>query len=114
MPQEFSSITISAVDQPRSSYVYQTLLNTFKQEKALITAPSYCEKLGHPLLFSAQLLPLLKDIHEPSFGLRKIVRQFYFEIKKVKFATSEVLSDLNNRDQYQSELQHTAFTKNYS
>ena len=113
LPQEFSSITISAVDQPRSSYVYQTLLNTFKQEKALITAPSYRDKLGHPLLFCAHLLPLLKDIRESSFGLRKIVRQFYFEIKKVEFATSEVLSDLNNRDIYRSELPKTAFAKNY-
>jgi molybdenum cofactor cytidylyltransferase len=114
LPQEFFSITISAVDQPRSSYIYQTLLNTFQQEKALITAPSYSNKLGHPLLFSAQLLPLLKDIHESSFGLRKIVRQFYSEIKKIEFATSEILSDLNDRDVYRSELQRIPFTKNCS
>lgn len=110
----YSTIIISAVDQPRSAYIYQTLLNTYQQEKPAITAPCYCGKLGHPLLFSARLLPLLEDIHESSFGLRKIVRQFYSEIKKVEFATSEVLSDLNDRDKYQSELQKTTFVKNYS
>ena len=104
LPQEFSTITISAVDQPRSLYIYQTLLQTFYQEKALITAPFYQGKLGHPLLFSKQLFPELKKISESSFGLRKIVKEFYDDIKKIAFAHPEVLSDLNHKVTYQSVL----------
>ena len=114
LPQSFSSITISAVDQPRSSDVYQTLLQAYIQETPAIVAP-YCRgKLGHPLLFSFLLLPLLKDIRESSLGLRKVVSQFYSDIKKVEFATSEVLIDLNNHSKYQLELQKISSSENYS
>ncbi len=104
LPQEFSTITISAVDQPRSLYIYQTLLQTFDREKALITAPFCQGKLGHPLLFSKQLFPELKKISESSFGLRKIVKEFYDDIKKIAFDHPEVLSDLNHKVTYQSVL----------
>ncbi|MBE9042953.1 nucleotidyltransferase family protein [Pleurocapsales cyanobacterium LEGE 10410] len=100
IPQSCSTITVSAVDQPRPASIYQTLLQTYYQKKPLIVAPCYRGKLGHPLLFSARLLPLLKDIQESSLGLRKIVRQFYAEIKQVEFTTARVLSDLNNEESY--------------
>lgn len=107
LPQSFSTVTISAVDQPRSADIYQTLLQTCQQEKPLIAAPSYHGKLGHPLLFSAQLLSQLQNIQESTFGLRKVVRQFYSKIEKVDFATPQVLSDLNNQAKYQAELQNS-------
>ena len=112
LPQSFSTITISAVDQPRSSKVYQTLLRAYIQETPAIAAPCYRGKLGHPLLFSARLSPWLKDIDELSLGLRKVVNLFYSELKKVEFTTPEVLSDLNDRRKYQSELQKTSSIKN--
>lgn len=114
LPRSFSSITISAVDQPRSAYIYQTLLQNFCQTNHAIAAPCYRGKLGHPLLFSSRLLPFLLDINESSLGLRKVVSRFYSELKKVEFTTSEVLSDLNNRSKYQLELQKTKLSKNYS
>ena len=113
LPQEFSSVIISAVDQPRSQYIYQTLIQAYRQEKPAIAAPCYRGKLGHPLLFSFRLLPFLKDIRESSLGLRKVVSQFYSEIEKVEFTTSEVLSDFNEPDKYQSAYEIT-FANNYS
>lgn len=109
LPQSFSTITISAVDQPRSTSIYQALIQTYCQEKSLIVAPCYRGKLGHPLLFSHPLLSLLKNIQESSCGLRKIVRQFYSDIYKVEFSTPEVLSDLNDREGYQSQLRKVLY-----
>ena len=100
LPAEFSTITISAIDQPRSYSVYQTLLNTYQKNKSTIVAPCYCQKLGHPLLFSASMLPELKNINENSFGLRKIIRNFYSSIEKIEFNTSDILIDLNYLEQY--------------
>ena len=102
LPAEFSTITISAVDQPRSHFIYQTLLKTYLRNKSVIVAPCYRQKLGHPLLFSACMLPKLKNINEASFGLRKIVSNFYSTILKIEFNTSEILIDLNYLEQYQS------------
>ena len=103
----FSTVTISAVDQPRSSYIYQTLIQVYQQEQPLIVAPCYHGKLGHPLLFSSLVLPFLQNIRESSLGLRQIISQFYSDIKKIEFTNSEVLSDLNDRSKYQLELQQT-------
>lgn len=113
LPQTFSTITISAVDQPRSADIYQTLVQTYVRKKPLIVAPCYQNKLGHPLLFSHLLLPLLNNIQESSFGLRKIVRQFYTDIDRVDFLTMEVLSDLNDPERYQSQLHKVNLALNY-
>ena len=103
IPQKFSTVTISAVDQPRSTRVYQTLLQAYQQHQAPITAICYGNKLGHPLLFSYRLLPELDRISESKLGLREIVQKFYSNIYKVEFDSDEVLLDINDRDTYQRE-----------
>ncbi|VEP12275.1 putative MobA-like protein [Hyella patelloides LEGE 07179] len=108
LPDAFSTITISAVDQPRSSDVYRTLLEAYQQKKALIIAPCYHGKLGHPLLFSCRLLPELKNIQESTLGLREVVQKFYSNIQKIEMETLDILSDLNNSAMYQLELQKIA------
>ena len=105
LPDSFSTVTISAVDQPRSSDVYHALLKVYRQEKAPIVAPSSEGKLGHPLLFSSQLLPELKNIQESTLGLREVVQRFYLNIKKVHLKNTDIFSDLNNPSTYQIELQ---------
>ena len=102
LPNDFSTITISAVDRPRSYLVYQTLLEAYHKNKSAIIAPCYRQKIGHPLLFSAQMLPELKNIDEATFGLRKIVRNFYLKIEKIELNTSEVLTNFNYLKEYQS------------
>ena len=104
LTERFSTVTISAVDQPRASYVYQTLLQTYQRNRALITAPIYQEKLGHPLLFSHELLPELIQITDSNLGLREIIRKRYLAIDKISFNSSEIFTDLNYKDTYQSEL----------
>ena len=108
IPLKFSTITISAVDQPRSANIYQTLLQIYRQKRPAIVAPCYRQKLGHPLLFSARLLPELKNISESTFGLRKIVKNFYSSIEKIEFTTPEVLRDLNYLTEYQQSWENVS------
>ena len=100
LPQKFSTVMISAVDQPRSTDIYQTLLQNYQQHKALITAPCYRGKMGHPLLFSHQLLPNLKAIRESTLGLRDLTQTLSSKIKRVEFLTPEILIDINDRKAY--------------
>ena len=105
LPSSFLSLTISAVDQPRSSHVYRTLRQTYQSESSLIVAPTdNSGKLGHPLLFSSRLLPEIENIQESTLGLRNLVRQYYAQIKQVKFSNSEVFSNLNYPIDYQVEI----------
>ena len=105
LPDSFLTITISAVDQPRSSDVYRALLTAYYEAKASIVAPYNGESLGHPLLFSERLLPELKNIKDSSFGLREVVQRFYSKIEKVNIENADISSDLNNPTIYQLELQ---------
>lgn len=105
LPQNISTITISAVDQPRSTDIYRVLLQAHRHKKALITVPCYREKLGHPMIFSHQMLPKLQKIEEATLGLRQVIQKFYSKLNKVEFITPEILVDLNSPTEYQLELQ---------
>lgn len=107
LPTIFSTVIISAVDQPRSFHIYQTLLQEYKEKKALITAPCYQDKLGHPLLFSYELLPQLKQITESTLGVRNIIQKHYSEINKVNIDSLEILIDMNYKNTYQLEISKT-------
>lgn len=102
IPADFTSLAISAVDQPRPKEIYQKLSNFHLSNKALITAPTYQNRLGHPLLFSPEILPHLNSISEATQGLRQIVKQFNSSIQKVEFNNPIVLTDLNTPEHYQT------------
>ncbi|MGA9378184.1 MAG: nucleotidyltransferase family protein [Phormidium sp.] len=100
IPQDFTSLAISAVDQPRPREIYQKLYNFHLLNKALITAPTYENRIGHPLLFSPEILPHLNSISEATQGLRQIVKQFNSSIQKLEFNHPIVLADLNTDEDY--------------
>jgi len=102
LPHKFSSVIISAIDQPRSAYIYQVLLQSYNQNKSLIVAPSNRDRLGHPLLFSSQLLPDLKKIDDSTFGIRKIVKDLNSQICKIELVSPEIFIDLNHQNLYYS------------
>jgi molybdenum cofactor cytidylyltransferase len=100
LPPDFTTVAISAVDQPRSTAIYQTLLQAHQRHNAPITAPIRDGCLGHPLIFSKGMLSDLQSIREETAGLRQVVRQYYSSIQKVPFNTPEIFIDLNTPEQY--------------
>ncbi|NJM97292.1 MAG: nucleotidyltransferase family protein [Phormidesmis sp. RL_2_1] len=101
LPKTVSTITISAVDQPRSASIYTALLRAYQQQKAPITAPCYHGKLGHPVMFSCGLRSELENISDESLGLRQVIQSAYAEINLVVFSRPEVLIDINDESTYQ-------------
>ncbi|MGD1896899.1 MAG: NTP transferase domain-containing protein [Phormidesmis sp.] len=104
LPEDAATITLSAIDQPRSVSVYRQLLQAYRQKKALITAPCYQGKLGHPIMFSYQLLDELAAVSDESLGVRSLVRSRYEEIEKVDWATPDILIDINDQVTYQQQM----------
>lgn len=102
IPQDFTTLAISAVDQPRPKEVYQKLRYFHQLNKALITAPTHNDRIGHPLIFSPEMLPHLNSISEATQGLRQIVKEFNSSIQKVEFNQPIVLADLNTPEHYQT------------
>lgn len=101
LPSSVKTLLISAVDQPRSHEVYQILLERHQEKSALISAPCYQGKLGHPTVFSSQLLGELREIREETQGLRSLIQKYYPLIQKIEFNSPEILLDLNRPEEYQ-------------
>ena len=104
LPECFSSVIISAVDQPRSADIYRILLQKYNRGKALIVAPCKGDRLGHPLLFSSQLLPELKAVNDSTFGLRQIIKDWHNKIRKVEVENLDIFIDLNSFEVYKDTL----------
>lgn len=104
VPANFASLTISAVDQPRASWIYQTLLQAHLTSTSPITAPSYQRRMGHPLVFAKTLMPQLKTLSENTLGLRQVVKAHDAMTQRVEFSTPEVLLDLNTPEDYERAL----------
>ncbi len=104
IPQNFEVLAISAVDQPRKLEIYQRLLQAHTDNSALITAPTYEGKMGHPLLFDNEMRSHLQNIREETFGLRQIIKEFYPIIHQVEFNNPNVLVDINTPEVYQKQL----------
>ncbi|WP_414575533.1 nucleotidyltransferase family protein [Anabaena sp. CCY 9402-a] len=96
----FETLAISAVDQPREAGIYQQLLQAHQDNSALITAPVYQNKMGHPILFAHQMRSHLANIREETLGLRQIIQEFYAAINKVPLDDPAVLLDINTPEQY--------------
>lgn len=104
LPPECSVVAIAAVDQPRPSALYQELLAAHQSQENLVTVPTYNGKLGHPILFSTELLPRLHQITEETKGLRQVITEMAYHLGRVEVATPEILVDLNTPGAYQDYL----------
>ena len=95
-----NDILVTAVDQPRSVMTLRTIIRKHQMEQVGITIPTYKGKGGHPVVFSNKLLPELLDISEKTLGLKAVVRKHSKDVLRMEMESSEVLLDLNNREDY--------------
>ncbi|WP_231867011.1 NTP transferase domain-containing protein [Anabaena sp. 4-3] len=100
IPPDCQILAISAVDQPRKLEIYQRLVQAHQDNDAVITAPTYQGKMGHPLLFDHGMRSHLANISEETLGLRHVIQEFYSVIHKVEFEHPAVLLDINTPEDY--------------
>ena len=99
--QDTEGILVLAVDQPRSVTVVREVMAAHRQLGAPITYPAYKGKGGHPIVFSAQLLPEMQAIRESRAGLREVVGRHRSEVSKIEMDDPDVLLDLNRPEDYE-------------
>ena len=76
-------ILILGVDQPRTAAIVSRAVESHLSADALITSPRVGGRGGHPLIFSARLLPDLRRISERRQGLREVFECRRAEINAV-------------------------------
>ncbi|MQF64612.1 nucleotidyltransferase family protein [SAR202 cluster bacterium AC-409-J13_OGT_754m] len=94
------SLMIINVDQPRTPKTLTRLIDEHKYKKALITAPTYQGKAGHPLILSMTLIDELNAIGEQTYGIRAIVSKHLKSVNWVQAKNEEVLLDINSNNDY--------------
>lgn len=95
-----TDIVIMAVDQPRTPQIVSDVINAHLEADALLTSPRYRGRGGHPLVFSARLLPELGRISEENQGLREVFECHRAEINEVVFDDPTIRLDLNTPAAY--------------
>ena len=95
-----SDIIIMAVDQPRTPKIVSQVISAHLKANALLTSPRYRGRGGHPLMFSAALLPELSQISEENQGLREVFERHRPEITQVHFDDPAIRLDLNTPEAY--------------
>ncbi len=103
-------ILLLGVDQPRTANVVARVIEAHLNADALLTSPRHEGRGGHPLMFSARLLPELLQISERHQGLREVFERHRAEITEVHFDAPIVRLDFNTPAEYVAALKKYART----
>ena len=104
IPNHADALLVLAVDQPRPAGLIRRLRQAHETSDALITAPSFGGRYGHPTIFRRELFPEMRDIREETQGLRAVRRRDRERTQVIETATRVPLIDINTPEEYQDAL----------
>lgn len=104
LPQDFHSLVLLAVDQPRPAWVVERLLKVHTDFGAKVTSPGFEGHGGHPLVFDSSLRSELAVVTEEGQGIRAILKQPDLNHHRVKFDSAVVKLDINTPEAYENAL----------
>ena len=103
-PPDAAGVLTLNVDQPRPATLLRRLRETFEESLPPLAVVAYNGKSGHPILFSAALIPELLAITEKRQGIREVVSRHHDSRLLVEVGTPLALIDLNTWADYEEAL----------
>ena len=100
------NVLVLGVDQPRTMYIVQTVIEKHISSNSLISYPVYHDKGGHPIIFNKATYNDINDIDEESNGLRYVTKKYNEYINKIDLDDEKVLPDLNTKTNYIEALEN--------
>ena len=100
------NVLVLGVDQPRTRYIVQTVIEKHISSNSLISYPVYHDKGGHPIIFNKATYNDINDIDEESNGLRYVTKKYNEYINKIDLDDEKVLLDLNTKTNYLEALEN--------
>ena len=94
------SIVLLGVDQPRSKSIITRLIESHKNNAALITSPIYKGRRGHPAIFSRRILKDLMSVDDDSLGVKGVFECYRKYVATVDLQDPQIRLDLNNKRDY--------------
>ena len=97
LPADVDTILLLAIDQPRPSWLIQTVLDSHRSTGAPVSSPVYDGHGGHPLIFDGSLRGELSRISEEGRGVREVVQAHADSLNRVKVETPIARLDMNTQ-----------------
>ena len=101
VPDAVDAVVIVSVDQPTSAAIVGRLASVLEaSDDALIAVPRFNAGNGHPPIFDARLLPMLRSATERTEGLRALRRRYAEQTIFVDVDDPLVRVNLNTPEAY--------------
>jgi molybdenum cofactor cytidylyltransferase len=98
------AIMLALGDQPSvDSQIINHLIDEFYNHDKGIAVPTYQGRRGHPIIFAVKYKEKLLEL-EGDIGGREIIKQHPDDVLEVAVDSESVISDIDTRDDYQSQL----------
>ena len=105
LPKDAQAVLIILGDQPSvSSKVINKIIAAYKKTGKGIVLPVYKKERGHPVLIDMKYREEVAKL-SPQLGLRELIYNRSDDILEVKVATSSVLRDIDDAEDYRKELE---------
>ncbi|MED4730745.1 NTP transferase domain-containing protein [Aneurinibacillus migulanus] len=111
LDSECGAVLLVNVDQPVPSNSINQLIDSHQRLQGKIHLPVFQGRRGHPVLFSTELLPDLREISEECQGVKSIIRKYDTEIVHVPMTDPSVLYNFNTPADYEKGGQTCEFRK---
>jgi molybdenum cofactor cytidylyltransferase len=92
-------VLLLAIDQPRPGPLLGLLVDAHVAGSCAITAPLFQGHRGHPLIFTAALLPELRAVDEETLGVRAVLERHASGVHDVVVHDAIVGIDANTPEQ---------------
>ena len=111
--QTSTGVMVLNVDQPRSERTIAAIIEGYKDSPsgASIVIPTYQGKGGHPIILAPDVICDALRISEDSSGLKEMKIRYSESIAFFETDMSEILIDLNTRQDYEKALRLQEFNR---
>lgn len=105
LPRGTTAALVCLGDQPLiPSSVIDSLVKVYIHTKKGIVLPVYKKSRGHPILIDMKYSHDVKNL-SPTVGLRALVHNHPQDVHEVEVDTPHILKDIDNPEDYKSELE---------
>ena len=102
--KDTQNLLLISVDQPRPAWFLKKIVTNHFEKKAIITAPIFEQKRGHPIILNEKIYNQILQINEYKNGLKDIFRQNNDLVNTVIMKNNWTHLDLNTKEIYQKAL----------
>ena len=102
LTDDVEAVLVVSVDQPRPAWLTRRLIERWRIDRSLVVSPRFAKGFGHPILLDGSLVQELREVDEPTLGLRAVIDRHIDQAVSIAVANDAVNVDLNTPGDYEA------------